>query len=323
MSRSTLGRTNCWLVEAQITRIRARQVELIRHLDRYQVDTADGARTMGDWTSAQLDVSYQTASRLTQLAHHPDPEIDRAMAEGRWGLDRAAALTKLRTAGIDPDLFAEAAENYSLGRLYGLLDRLRHLSPADEEDVFADRYLVIQPNLDESVFKLWGQLPGIDGRIVEKALSAREAELPILPQSGAGATAGRRFDLHLYGQPDRKLRRRRGGGAGGDGGRSVHRRHPGRRLVRGDRSGDRFRTRVGPNTLSEILCTGKIRVIVTDGLHPVAYSDLGEAIPPATRSFVLWRDQGQCSIEGCPSRYRLQPHHITQRAWAATMIPTT
>ncbi len=30
---------------------------------------------------------------------------------------------------------------------------------------------------------------------------------------------------------------------------------------------------------------------------------------------MLWRDQGQCSIEGCRSRYRLQPHHITPRAW--------
>jgi hypothetical protein len=71
--------------------------------------------------------------------------------------------------------------------------------------------------------------------------------------------------------------------------------------------------RVGPNTLSEILCTGKIRVIVTDGHQPIAYSDLGEAIPPAIQSFVLWRDQGQCSIEGCRSRYRLQPHHIQER----------
>jgi hypothetical protein len=71
--------------------------------------------------------------------------------------------------------------------------------------------------------------------------------------------------------------------------------------------------RVGPNTLSEILCIGQIRLIVTDGLRPLAYSDLGEAIPPAIRSYVLWRDQGQCSIEGCRSRYRLQPHHIRER----------
>ncbi len=114
----------------------ARQVVLIRRLDRYQVDTGDGARTMGDWISAQLDVSSQTATRLTQLAHHPTIGNRPGDGEGRWGLDRAAALTKLRTAGIDPDQFTEAAENYSLGRLYGLLDRLRQVSPADEEDVF-------------------------------------------------------------------------------------------------------------------------------------------------------------------------------------------
>ena len=48
-------------------------------------------------------------------------------------MDRAAALTKLRTVGIDPDQFSEVAENYSLGRLYGLLDRLRHHSPTDEQ----------------------------------------------------------------------------------------------------------------------------------------------------------------------------------------------
>ena len=89
-------------VESEIGRIRARQVGLIRRLDRFQVDTAEGARTMGDWASARLDVSRQTATRLTQLAHHPDPEIEQAMAEGRFGLDRAAALTKLRQAGIDP-----------------------------------------------------------------------------------------------------------------------------------------------------------------------------------------------------------------------------
>ena len=139
-------------VEAQIGRLRFRQVELIRHLDRFQVDTASGARTMGDWTSAQLDVSSQTATRLTQLAHHPDSEIDQAMAEGRWGLDRAAALAKLRTVGIDPDQFCEVAEGYSLGRLYGLLDRLRHVDPVTEAEVFDSRYLVIQPNLDESVY---------------------------------------------------------------------------------------------------------------------------------------------------------------------------
>ena len=168
--------------ESEIARIRARQVELIRHLDRFQVDTAEGARTMGDWAAAHLDMSRQSATRLTQLAHTPDPEIESAMADGRWGLDRAAVLTKLRTAGIDSNQFKVVAEEYSLGRLYGLLDRLRHVTPIDESEVFDSRYLVIQPNLDDTMYQLWGRLPGVDGRIVEKALSARETELPVLPE---------------------------------------------------------------------------------------------------------------------------------------------
>jgi len=318
-SRSVNQQIDAWqeeirTVETQIGRLRARQVELIRHLDRYQIDTADGARTMGDWASAHLDLSHQTASRLSQLARAADPAIEQAMAEGKWGLDRAAALVKLRTAGITQELFTEAAEKYSLGRLYGLLDRLRAISPADESDSFEYRYLVIQPNLDESVFKVWGQLPGVDGRIIEKALTARETELPVLPDQRQGQ-GQRRADALTSICMDSLT----GTSESGEPGRAVtvaeifidaHLAAPS--------YGEQGATvstgpRVGPNTLSEILCTGRIRVIVTDGLRPIAYSDLGEAIPPQIRSYVLWRDQGQCSIEGCRSRYRLQPHHIKQR----------
>ena len=219
-------------VESEIGRLRYRQVELIRRLDRFQVDTAEGARTMGDWAAAHLDVSRQTATRLTQLAHHPDSEIEQAMAEGRWGLDRAAALTKLRNAGIDSDEFGKVAGEYSLGRLYGLLDRLRPVTPTSEEEVFDSRYLVIQPNLDESMYQLWGRLPGVDGRIVEKALTARETELPVVPEGGSqGATPRRCFDHHLHGLSDRILR---GGGTrtGSNRGGSIHRRTPHRRNLR-------------------------------------------------------------------------------------------
>ena len=298
-------------VEAAITRLRARQVVLIRQLDRYQVDTGDGARTMGDWTSARLDLSQQTSSRLTQLAHTADVEIDAAMAEGRWGLDRAAALIKLRHAGLNHDDFTDVAENYSLGRLYGLLDGLRHISPADETDVFEYRYLVIQPSLDESIYKLWGAVPGVDGRIIEKALSQKEAEFPVLAHQGQGQ---RRADALTSICMDSLT-----GGTEDNTGRAVtvaevfidatytapSYGEAGATVSTGPR--------VGPNTLSEILCTGQVRVIVTDRLHPVSYSDMGEAIPSHIRRFVQWRDQNRCSIEGCHSTYRLQPHHIRER----------
>jgi hypothetical protein len=298
-------------VEAEITRLRARQVVLIRQLDRYQVDTGDGARTMGDWTSAHLDLSHQTSSRLTQLAHASDPEIDQAMREGRWGLDRAAALVKLRSTGLNGPEFTEAAEKYSLGRLYGLLDRLRRLTPTDETDVFEYRYLVIQPSLDESVFKLWGTLTGIDGRIIEKALTAREGEFPVLPHQGQGQ---RRADALTSICMDSLT-----GGSEGETDRAVTVAEvfidAGLAAESHGEAGATVSSgpRVGPNTLTEILCTGKIRAIVTDGIHPVAYTDLGEAIPPAIRQYVQWRDQNRCSIEGCHSTYRLQPHHIRER----------
>ena len=71
------------------------------------------------------------------------------------GIGSGCRFDKLRSAGIDPEEFGVVAGEYSLGRLYGLLDRLRPVSPVDEEEVFDSRYLVIQPNLDESMYQLW------------------------------------------------------------------------------------------------------------------------------------------------------------------------
>jgi Domain of unknown function (DUF222) len=305
--------------QAQISKLWAEQVADLRELDRYQVDLAQGARTMGDWVCSQLDLSHQTATRLMTIAHADDPEIDANLACGKWGLDRAALLVKLRQAGVTPKLFWEAAEKYSLGRLYGLLDRLRHLTPADEKDLFSYRYLVIQPNLDESAFKLWGHLPGHDGQVISKALTQRADQLPSLASEGQGqrmADALTTICLDSLTESSEEGTTNRAvtvaevfvdanlaAQSFGEAGATVS-------------SGPR----VGPNTLSEILCTGKIRVIVTDGDRPVAHSDLGEAIPPAVRSFVLWRDQSQCSIEGCRSRYR---HNHTTSTIGSTADPTT
>jgi hypothetical protein len=46
---------------------------------------------------------------------------------------------------------------------------------------------------------------------------------------------------------------------------------------------------------------------------PIVTSQSASTIPPVVRSFVAWRDKG-CSVSGCSSRYRLQPHHIRHRA---------
>ncbi len=56
---------------------------------------------MGDWVSAHLDVSFQTANRLWQLARAGERAIDALMADGRCGLDRAAVLVKLHAADVN------------------------------------------------------------------------------------------------------------------------------------------------------------------------------------------------------------------------------
>jgi hypothetical protein len=50
-------RSELWAREAEIARLRAEQVELLRGADRLQLDTADGSRSMTDWVVAELDVS--------------------------------------------------------------------------------------------------------------------------------------------------------------------------------------------------------------------------------------------------------------------------
>lgn len=180
-------------IEADIATLRAHQTQLIRRLDRHQPDTAAGMATMGNWVSAHLDVSSQTGDRLWQVARAADPRIDNMMATGRCGLDRAAALVKLKAAGITDHQFTQVVGGYSLGRLYGLLDRLRTVTTDDEQTAFAHRYLVIQPSLDDAVYKLWGVLPGIDGRVVEQALHRRETQLPVLPGQGRGNASPMRW----------------------------------------------------------------------------------------------------------------------------------
>jgi hypothetical protein len=305
-SRAILG------IEGEIARLRARQIEALRVLDTHQVDTADGMATMGDWVSAHLDVSRQTAQRLWQLARGHHDDLETLMSQGRCGLDRAAVLVKLRAAGVTDDQLGDpVASGFSLGRLYGLLERVRTFTAEEERTGFEHRYLVIQPSLDDAAYKLWGLLPGVDGQVIAAALDKRETELPVLAGEGQGQ---RRADALTAICLDTLT----GTDPTGDPARAVTVAEifiDATHAKDGGESGATLRSgvKVGPNTLTEILCGGKVRMIATDGLRPIGFTDRTDTIPPVVRRFVQWRDMGQCSIEGCHSRYRLQPHHIVER----------
>jgi len=53
----------------------------------------------------------------------------------------------------------------------------------DEQQLFQDRSIAVQPTLDRTYYKIWGGLPGLEGRILEKALIQRADQFPPAPNS--------------------------------------------------------------------------------------------------------------------------------------------
>jgi hypothetical protein len=82
----------------------------------------------------------------------------------------------------------------------------------------------------------------------------------------------------------------------------------------------RYGPRVGPTVLEELLCTGTVQIVGLSDGKPVVTSDGARIVPPAVRSFVAHRD-GACTVAGCTSRYRLEPHHIVPRCEGGTHDP--
>jgi hypothetical protein len=170
------------------------------------------------------------------------------------------------------------------------------------------------------MFKIFGQLAGADGVTVDQALRQKAGQFPNLP----GQTQGQLLADALVSVCADSLTQ---------GGETESRRAVTVAEVfvdatlatstRGE-AGVTLKSglRAGPETLAEILCEGRVRVIWTDPEQgPVAVSHQTEAIPPAIRNFIHYRHQGQCAIDGCRSRHRLQIHHLTPRAQGGNHQP--
>jgi hypothetical protein len=85
-------------------------------------------------------------------------------------------MVRLRQAGASDQQVIDS-RGYDLAGVERLAAH-RRMTASEEGSRFEDRYLVIQPNLDESSWRIWGRFPGSDGQLVEKALMQRSDELP-------------------------------------------------------------------------------------------------------------------------------------------------
>ena len=291
----------------------ARQLGAIRQLDLAQVDLVDGCRSMVEWVSSRLDVSSSTARDLVLVSKAADVEVETLLANGEIGWERAVAMVRLRLAGASDDIVSQSF-GLDLAGIARLTGGLKRIDAATETGKFESRYLVVQKSWDESSLRYWGEAVGVDADTIEKALWQRSDLLPDLPgidrsQKLADAMSSICLDSLTGGSEGRAVTIAE---VFIDAASTIQSEGElGVTLSSG--------TRVGPNTLAEVLCHGRIRTILTnqDG-QPVGVTRLSEAIPPATRAQVWRRDQGHCVIDACPSRYRLEPHHLKHRTDGGT-----
>ncbi len=302
-------------LEAQIADLRKQQSVIVNELGKVNAAASVGCRSMVEYVSSRFDVSRATASELVFGARWFKRYrwIESRVVEGDVTFDRSLAMLRLAVAGADRQV-VESSESLDLAGVDRLAGRQRRVTRGDEYAVFADRFVSIQPTLDEASWQLTGRLPAVDGKIVEQALHARGDELRRLPGSETCTRAQRHADSLVAMAHDSLDRTNdtaeascgssvsvfvdldEANGTGGERGAALE-----------------YGPRVGPAALEELLCAGSVQIIGLDGGRPVATSTASRAIPTAIRRFVAHRDGG-CVIAGCTSRYRLQPHHIQHRA---------
>lgn len=277
--------------EANVARARARQMAWIEVARSMQLPTADGTASMREWLSGRLDISPDTARRLSATAKRlaDRHDIARDLVDGEVSFDRAEAESKI------PAHKAEAwHRGIDIRGLHRLAARHRREEPVDQLAAHASQNLWLQPNLDESMWLVWGRLDGYSGPVVDKVLTERADLLPDLPDGtrpgvgyrravalaelceSSGSTGMRTPVITVF--VDEK-------GAETEGGNGI-----------------------GTRVIDKVACTAAIEMIKTTGGRPLAMGHRSRIIPPALRRFILHRDGG-CTADGCISRYRLEVHH--------------
>ena len=163
----------------------------------------------------------------------------------------------------------------------------------DDHEAHRSQHLTFQPNLDESVWDVWGRLDGYGGAVVSKVLTEAAEGIPDLPD-GTPLGAGYRRAVALT-----RLWEDRSTGS-----RSIP-----LITVFVDENGVETEegTPVGAEILHRLACTGVVETIGPRDGKPLALGRRSRVISPRMRRFILHRDGG-CTADGCASRYRLQVH---------------
>ncbi len=164
----------------ETSRLAAEDLADLEELDRRQVATGDGCRSLSEWVSARFDVGLDTARRMVRTMRRTvdRPDLREALADG-VSFDRVEAVSKI------PDDVG-LLEHLDVAGVRREAAKHARITVEAEHRSAGDRFLVLQPSLDESWWKLWGGLDGPSGSLVDKVLAETGDALPYLPDGTRG-----------------------------------------------------------------------------------------------------------------------------------------
>lgn len=294
-------------LEVIVAQARAVQVELLREIDVRQVPTADGCRNLAEWIVSRIDVSPENAASISRLVYSDSEPIDVALGSGDITTDRAVELTRL-----DSDDPVTEAEGFAIPRLRSHIANRRRLTSPDERQKHAERFLMLQPSLDQTALRLWGELVGVDAARFEQTITDTADQIPALPSGRREPRKNRMADALVNLVTDAATGRTEAAPATVV---SVLVDATEATPTNGETGVVTLAgLRVGPDALEAILCDGitEVNARTKDGRY-LAIGHRTHTLTPRLRRLIHQRDEGLCTADGCSSRYRLQPHHIQRR----------
>jgi hypothetical protein len=291
--------------EREIGVWRAMQMAVVSEKKRRGSHQADGYRSIVNWMAARADVSHQTARSLCWTGSRLEdaPEVARQLACGEISFDRAEQLARL------PEEHRGDHDGYDIAQLRRRVAHYRRMTPKREKRIANSGFLKFQVSADETITSVWGELAGLDARLVEKAVDQRadeilgsEARLGVAERRALALvaicqdslytteTGGEAFPVEVAVTVDART----AAGSNGETGVAV---------LAGPR--------IGRRAIEEIFCDGIVDVIgVSEDGEPLNLGRRSRTVSRNLRRHVLSRDWG-CTVEGCSSRYRLEVHHAT------------
>jgi hypothetical protein len=154
-------------LESVVARLRAEQLVVLREVDRRQVPLGDGCRTLAEWVAGRLDVTRETALRLTAACRLlDDSPLEEELSEGS-SFDRVHETARLEAAGASEETL-DRSRRFDLTGVRRLVAQHKRMSRVDEREAFEGRRVMVQPSLDRSHSRLWGDLPGLDAAVFEQ-----------------------------------------------------------------------------------------------------------------------------------------------------------